>query len=105
VAGALVLAACGGKVVVDVPGGAGGSGGFGGTASTGQGGASSTCMECACELLVSQGGCGDVCDDTKNGTPNMPNFCNGAPAATAQCAECLMAACGIINTMAPELCL
>jgi hypothetical protein len=51
---------------------------------------------CACDTLLSGGGCGDICDMAKNGT-TTPNFCNGV-AALSQCTNCLMANCGFDST-------
>jgi hypothetical protein len=104
----LVMAACGGNVVVDTTttksgtGGTGGSGGSAGTAmgtggtvfgtSGGGGGPTSPCHTCACGLLMSEGGCADICDENLNGT-NTPNFCQGAP-PLAQCTNCILMLCG-----------
>jgi hypothetical protein len=50
------------------------------------------CQQCACLDPVAMGGCGDICDQNKSGTPT-PNFCNGVP-ALPQCAKCLLDHCG-----------
>jgi hypothetical protein len=71
-------------------GGAGGIGGLGG--GGGAGGGAGDCM-CACDTLMSAGGCADLCDDAQNSNPNVPNFCNDHAALT-QCATCLEMHCG-----------
>ncbi|APR85267.1 Hypothetical protein A7982_10616 [Minicystis rosea] len=69
-------------------GGSGGNPGGGGTGGTGP-----TCQECACDFLLSEGGCKDKCDKDANGNPNTPNFCNGV-SALSQCAACIQDSCG-----------
>jgi hypothetical protein len=46
---------------------------------------------CACDTLMSAGGCGDLCDQAKSGA-SAPDFCNGVPALTA-CAACIEGTC------------
>jgi hypothetical protein len=115
VAGALlvVTGACGPvETVGATAGGVGGSGGSGGSAGTagaggaGGGGGSVPAADCTCACVtrMSAGGCGDVCNDTLNGDPGTPNFCNGH-AALAGCATCLTAHCQIEDTSGAHLCM
>lgn len=99
----LAMAACD-----ETTGGTGGAGGFGGTGGIGgfggigggtggigggTGGTGPSCFECACDYLLSEGGCKDKCDKDFNGNPNTPNFCNDVN-ALPQCAECIQDKCG-----------
>src|SRR4051812_47491443 len=74
--------------------GGGGANGGGGTANGGGGGTggSTSCFSCACDNLMSAGGCEDLCKMGVNGTTN-PNFCDGA-SALSQCAACIASTCG-----------
>jgi hypothetical protein len=66
-----------------------------------------TCHQCACIDILSNGGCGNVCDMAQNGT-TIPNFCNGV-AALPQCAACLADRCSNIpdppNPSDPSSCM
>ena len=85
-------------------GGTGGVPATGGTGGTGTGGSGPDCT-CACTTTHANGGCGDICNDSLNGTnPPQPNYCNASPALT-QCTACLMSNCNfsasdIANDMA-----
>ena len=70
-------------------GGCGGYGGYGG----GGGGSAPSCYSCACDYLVSEGGCMDVCDKDYNGNPSTLNFCDGVNALPV-CAACILNSCG-----------
>jgi hypothetical protein len=71
-------------------GGFGGMGSGGGGAGGGSGGGPD-CV-CACTTPLSLGGCANKCDDTQNGDPTQPNYCNMA-LPLSQCATCLMISC------------
>ncbi len=91
----LALAACKSSSSSGSGGGIAGSGGTGGgTAGSGgtagAGGSGPDCT-CACTTLMSAGGCGDLCNESLNGTTN-PNYCNMS-AALSECTTCLMNSC------------
>ena len=98
---AAILSACGGTVDSG-NGGKGGTttGGYAGSGGCGDGdgcGGSDpwvlSCFSCACDYLVSEGGCMDVCDKDYNGNPSTPNFCDGVNALPV-CAACILNSCG-----------
>jgi Cys-rich repeat protein len=60
-----------------------------------------TCKQCACEDLLSAGGCANLCDSAQNGNPGTPNFCNGVN-ALPKCAQCLADSCAAAGAVATD---
>jgi hypothetical protein len=115
----LALASCGGSVVVEPGSSTSGGGGMSSTTgvceTVGEGCCSdadcpegewcevsvglcywegTTCQQCACQDLLSMGGCADRCKKGVNGT-NTPDFCDGV-SALPQCAKCLQDHCSLM---------
>lgn len=115
---AVWVAACGGNVVVDTPSGTGtatdtatesgtdtstdtfsetGTDSVSGTETSTDTvtGSALSCMQCACDMFLFQGGCEDICKVPIDGG-TVPNFCDGAPALT-MCAACIQMNCLVAN--------